>query len=156
MKKILFIAVAMIATSVLFCSCEKSVRAQAFVNWGFESTENPGTIDGNPFMGITLKYVQEAVEEEVENNENWMTQVRLGSGGVLMHLSATTEENTKKELTDLFEIAIKKAEDTMKGKGYEAQSKTETVLAQYEFIKGESEMTTLRFTVPVYVTPADE
>lgn len=64
----------------------------------------------------------------------------------------TTEKNTKNELTDIFEIAIKKAEDTMKEKGYEAQPKNETVLVIYEF--GESTAkTTLKFTVPVYYAP---
>lgn len=152
MKKILLFALAMMATCTLFNSCESGVQSQAIVDWGFESTEKPGTIDGNPFWGVTFTEVQKAIEEEVKNNANWETTNDLGSGGTIGRLTPTTEANTKKELTDIFEIAIKKAEDTMKEKGYVLQPQTkENVLAIYKFIRSESQETTLRFSVPVYI-----
>lgn len=153
MKKFLFFAMAMVATCILFNSCESGVQSEAIADWGFESTEKPGTIDGNPFLGITFKYTQQAVEEEIENNANWETTSPLVSGGTIMRKTPTTEKNTKNELIDIFDTAIKKAEDTMKGKGYEAQPEKVTVLVIYEFLADESPKTTLKFTVPVYFTP---
>lgn len=151
MKKFLFFAMAMVATCILFNSCESGVQSQAIVAWGFESTEKPGTIDGNPFWGVTFAEVQKAVEEEVKNSANWEITDDLGSGGQIARKSSTTEANTKKELTDIFEIAIKKAEDSMKEKGYVFQPDTkENVLAIYKFIQSEPKETTLRFAIPVY------
>lgn len=151
MKK-LFLAMMAVAACILFNSCESGVQSQVIADWGFESTETPGTIDGNPYLGITFKYTQQAIEEEIESNTNWTTTGPLVSGGQIARIAPTTEKNTKNELTDIFDTAIKKAEDTMKGKGYEAQPKNETVLVIYEF--GESTAkTTLKFTVPVYYTP---
>lgn len=153
MKKLFLALMAMVATCILFNSCNNGVQSEAIADWGFESHENPGTIDGNPFLGITFKYTQQAVENEIESNTNWTTTSPLVSGGQIMRKTPTTEKNIKKELTNIFDTAIKKAEDTMKGKGYEAQPQNETVLVIYEFLEGESQKTTLKFTVPVYFTP---
>lgn len=152
MKK-LFLAMMAVAVCILFNSCGSSVQSQAIVDWGYESNETPGKIDGNPFASITLNHTQEAIVKEIENNANWETTDNLVSGGRIVRLSATTEENTKKELTALFETAIKKAEDTMKEQGYEAQPMKENVLAIYKFIRSESEETTLTFPVTIYYNP---
>lgn len=151
MKK--FFLAMMAVAAIAFTSCESSVQSQAIVDWGFESSETPGKIDGNPFASITLNHTQEAIVKEIEDNANWETTDYLVSGGRIVRLSATTEENTKKELTALFEAAIKKAEDTMKEKGYEAQPMKENILAIYKFIRSESEETTLTFPVTIYYRP---
>lgn len=156
MKKFLFFALALMATCTLFNSCTKNVQSQPLVEWGFENDEKPGTIDPVPNMRFTYKYAYQAIYEEIKNDANWEIQEDLVAGGVIARTTPTTEANLKKELTAIFDTAIKKAEDTMKEMNYEAQPQKITILAQYKFIMSESQLTTLKFTIPLYYTPEEK
>ncbi|MCQ2335046.1 MAG: hypothetical protein MJZ89_04295 [Paludibacteraceae bacterium] len=158
MKKFLFFALAMIATCVLFNSCKTATQAQPLVEWGFENTDQPGAIDHVGHGEFTYKYAFQAIENEIESNANWKAQDELAVNGLMARLTPTTEENIKKELTDIFETAIKKAEDTMKEMNYvlDTEKGKITILAQYKFTVGDSQTTTLKFYIPFYRIPEKE
>ncbi len=144
----------MVATCVLFNSCEgtNSVKSQPLVEWGFENTDEPGTIDHVGHGEFTYKYAFEAIEKEIKSNANWEAQENLAVDGLMARLTPATEDEIKKELTDIFENAIKNAEDTMKEKSYEPQPENITILAQYQFTS-DAQLTTLKFYIPLYNFP---